>query len=805
MNEKETNQLINFHNLAIELRRLKKGHNPIPTFALLINQNINPTINYSNFYQHPQSEILINLCKIVLNRFSTHPATDSFLLIAMIKFSGNQKLGQLILFDILISNYSILFDENLLTRLYNSNPEFLKNYFLSRIYSNPQSLNPNSIESFLPLQNYSLIQLGQNADMNSSSFLRFVVKFLFEKSFEHISDCLYNEKLFNHVANLVFYNPSFFEFSQILFPNQDNLKKLFEKLKETNPTQFLTSFLTFFTNRTLISDIVSNLYTAGELIAHSTLENLNQLLLYLRTYNRWDCVELLYNKDHNWRFALSELLLEFYKSNQVDYLRLYAQYHYDFFLNNYVIDEISQGHISVENFVYLFDKPELALQLITQDPYYIQSLLQNSDTITDTIRLLKSNPELIQRKIIDLNKIIPDIYQVNNTLFFDLFDDPQDIEAASFDLINFVMSNQPQMKFPSLDFFIQLSQKVNIMSLLPRLYESNPNLFYHPEWRKMLASMPQILFATIQLNSYPQDCYILFIQYIHSQVEVLSNDIDKFCNLITFFKTTEIERFAYSNLALSTQLVLLDCFANSCHLLFNTGNQYTGYQSNGTIDSCDIHIGDNKQKIELYYEFFQIMAKTNVLSQKSHSNDIIKKNLLLPLANLDYDLVQIGQMTLALDIKNLLEIDLEIIDPDQIPTIENVSVQMNPLLAPESLHLIATYIEKSLSDKDEILRMDSQFLKHLSEMIFSALSSTRSPIWMNADAVVLLCSILERLQAENIEIMLTPAFLQALAFMTNGEKEGIPNQNAELVEIHRRLAEIVALSSTFENALLELL
>ena len=676
MNTNGSNSIINFHNLAIELRRLKRQPFAISTAALLINQSLTQTSDYSTLLQHPDSQALSDLCNIICYRFSTDPSSDIINLISLLRFTrGPQQIGPWFLLNTLFLIYHNNLNENCLRALSQYDPIYLEKYLLGQIYSDPKNLfRASNYELFLPLQVPNLARLTFNERANSS-LLQYLIYYSFSRSSAHIEECASDEKLFDSFSNFVFNNPDFFIVANQIFKKK-NLIDILLKLKNKNPSNLLNSYLLVYYNTSHeIAELFFNLYNDTDFLKYVNNDRIENLYNFLKSNDKWDLISQLYRRDDESHTILSNIFRTSFLRDQSMYLSKYSNLKYDF-----LIEPIEPILLNPENqidnhyYIYLLASDNITLKMLRNEPHFLQIIYENSlkksetnkKTIDQIVSFINRNLSQFietqhmgpQNLLFSEDSVVHDLMMNNELLFFDIFDSPNTkniMEETLVALISFITQsmnqgmapqaqqiegqtqgqitavtaptsmtpdiippaalpaergrgpggilinpihrmeiehrrhhhqnlqqqqdqNQPLLKFPSVTFFEKMVEKVDVDQVLSQIYKESQDLMRIVEWRNALVAVPCLLFSTLRILSAMEpitdsnELINLFQKYLMNSYDKFSKSSTDFLQLVHFFLDDRllsvIPQFRFQNLSLSIRLLILECFANCAHLIF---------------------------------------------------------------------------------------------------------------------------------------------------------------------------------------------------------------------------------------------
>ncbi|OHT16069.1 hypothetical protein TRFO_42083 [Tritrichomonas foetus] len=833
MKTQNSSSLVAFHTLAIELRRLKnqrQNSNAIATAALLINQSLfDKNIEYSSFLQHPDSQRLISICKIICYRFSHNPSDDILTIINLARFS-QPLIGQLLFLTTLLLVHQSSFNEESLKSLYNYNPNFFKSFLLSRIYSNPGSLF-QSHETLLPLQIPHLTSFvpmnskGQNKGQNSTVLIKFLIQFTLSKSFEHIIECATNDSLFDAFANFVFDCPKFFVMATQIFSIEE-LINIFKKLKKINAYALLRSFLDDYQEtNSEVTSLIFQIYEKNDFLKFSKENEIFLTFSFLKKNNRWDIIELFYNK---YSQQISSILQDFYQNNQRKYLEIFAKFKF-----NYLIDAVTpiimKGVIEPRNYIYLLHKKDIIFQLLKTNPNILHHIIQsneikdkftneiNSDknlkhsydhnNINKIVKFIHDNPQILPDPLLNPDTIVIQLYNIDELLFLDLFQNNK-INEATTSMINYYLS-RPDGNFPTIEFFQKLAKTVKLDQILPSIYHEHRDILQNSNWRNIITSIPQFLYFTLsQIGTNNEEIHVhdfeyvaLLNEYISKNIENFSTqeNLEDFINLVLFFLSKPPEQLALHNLSLATQLSLLDCFAQSSHFLFNFRIKYSNYKSDDDLDSCDIthERSQNIKYIHKFIDFFMLFAQTNIFSLGSPSNHVLERDFIEPLVELCMNDKIIGMM------ENILFPISEVTvneSNDFMNYRPHLEIEFPKQLDNETIELLSEYLNNSIPNIEQIDNLDESTKVELTELAIRLFSVPNSPLWRNLRLIQSLARMIETLHEK---VNLTPRFLQCLSYLLNSNE--IDRSNDELINGYHILATNARLNHSFIDVLEQLL
>lgn len=851
---KETSSLINFHNLSVELRRLKRGTYSISTASLLINQSISQTTDYSALLQHPDCQKLLNLCKIICYRFSVDPSLEIINLVSLLRFTfGPQQIGPFILLRTLFSIYHTSLNENCLKALNRFDPIFLEKYLLGGIYSNPKDLlTSTSEELFLPLQIPNLSKLSIH-DRNNLSLLQYLIHYSSSRSYAHIVECATNETLFEPFSNFVYQHPEFFIVANQIFKK----KQLFDvllKLKNKNPSSLLNSYLSIYYNTSAeLVELFLNLYNDEDMLKYVGDDHIQDLYNFFQSNSKWDSISLLYQRDQKSHDILYSIFQSTFIEDQRKYLSRYPSIKCDFLIE--AIEPLilsKQVKLDPKYFIFLLPNDQISLKMLQIEPRFLQSILECSvkkdeaqkktiNQITTFInRNLKQFLEMqnisLQLAIFNEESIINNILNIDELSFFDIFEGSEQNQIlieASIIFISFItqsmnqgMNPTPSMrppepfrdpprhrqsqqgvKFPSKNFFDKLVEKVDVNLVLSNVYKMNQELMRIVEWRKALVATPKLLFSTIEIKSQEQqisdsnELINLFQKYIQNNYDLFSRNSNEFLTLINFFLNKKLldvlPQFMFENLSLSIRLSLLECFANCSHIIF---------ENEPEIDL---------KTVDLFVSFFNLLSSTNVFSIASPANDLLCRDFVLPLIRIPQYENIVPQMMISLNVsppQPLTAISSSFSDVAQNPDIENIDIELGSTIDQQSFDFIVNFLRNSMPEPqiiDQMLHADMVTIKKLTDLSIKVLSHIDCNLWMDSKFISSLVSIFNKLDDFDV----TPRFLQALAFYVNrycvgNEMDPLmahPDISPDLLINYQCLAQFSMRNRCFDNVLMELL
>lgn len=847
MDAKESNLLIDFHHLAIELRRLRKNSYAISTAALLINQSITKPIEYSALLQTPESQKLSGLCQIICYRFSNDPSSDILRLISMLRFTrGPQQIGPWFLLNNLLSIYHDRLTEECYKCLSYFDPIFFEKYLLGRVYLNPQSLfRSTTNEIFLPLQVPNLSNLAYK-ECNNSSLIKYLLHYSLSRSSQHIIECSQNENLFDSFANFVYKCPEFFIISNQLFDNK-NLHDIFLSLKNKDPSKFLSSYLITY-NQTSheTMDLILNLYSDQDLLKYVSDDRIEDLFNFLQINDRWDIITQLFERNEKAHSILTGFFQNSFLRDARKYLSKYSQLKLDFLID--AIESFllgTENHIEPKHYVYLLPNDKISLIMLERDRHFLQIVMEasmrkdevNEKTVKLIVSFINRNLKRIlsmfnddfHRLLFDEESIVFSLIRLNELLFFDIFDGQENIQIltlATINLISFIVQTMAQemaqngrppsaqarptayhltLRFPSIAFFKKMAKKVDLQTAMIEIYRANQGIVRLPEWREALVAVPELLFTTLGFSlQFPEfgsdhEYFDVFQRYITVNYNNFSKSLDAFLVLVNFFLDTQllsaIPGFKFNNLCLSVQLSVLDSFASCCHLVFMTD--------------------DDQKTLKKFISLFKIIEETDVLKLASPSNSVICHDFVLPLLEMEEFEKDATKMMIHLNTSLHQPIGSEkstFSKDAEAPKIEDLDVDVSTEIDDESLHFIIDFLLHLMPEEAviaELAKNDPVSLRKIVELSLNVLSHHDCPLWNDPRFMRSLYLIINSLDYGR----LNPGFLQSLAFHMsrytgNGTTPvGAANSqqhdefHPELFDIYQILASLAVGSHDFADVL----
>lgn len=378
----DSDHILNFEMIGAESRRLTEHKCILLNVALYINQSvINPDITLDTIVSHHDYNILLNICSILVQRFSKDPANEVKVLIQLIRYASQPHIGEYALIQAIFAhNHSSIFEFSDLKAISEFNSDLFKKIVLSKMYSDPKSLcniqnNNNLSSSILP----SLLDFHLSGC--SDQFLYFLLSCPFSQAISYLVEVMKNNELFDVLADLIYTIPKYLEILTSFF-NNNELKDILKRLLMKEPISFFSSYYDVEDRLSLtVKEIVL------ELIKSSTKEFKMFLQMLPEKYEQ-KLITIILDPKHN----MIKLLPEIYKRKPESRLKILTALLQD---NPVLVfrtfgKETDEVEMVLESFIreindiqfqpdviifYIFNHQQLLMYCFEQDPQFVHRII----------------------------------------------------------------------------------------------------------------------------------------------------------------------------------------------------------------------------------------------------------------------------------------------------------------------------------------------------------------------------------------------------------------------------------------------
>ncbi|OHT03925.1 hypothetical protein TRFO_28703 [Tritrichomonas foetus] len=546
--EKEKDLIIDFAKIGFEFRRLKKSSYSIIIASFVINNSIiDKNITIEDFILTNEFQNLLKIALIIVKRFSVDPISEIQQLVSLAHWMPNSKhFGEYVFLQTILSNSDIIVESSQMFTILECFPTLFKPLLMSRIYSSPTSLCPNTIEK-LSIFKLPTITYLKNGGC-SLDFIKYVLECPFLQAFSYFCEGIHSYEIIPPLSSFLYSFPQYYSVIDRLIKEKESLRYFILRVIENNPESFFNSFILFYSiipkriNEAVLFFIQQNSSVFVD-ISHQ-IESQEILINFLLKNKFDDNVEAINFPTHLLRKAQAK------SSNSIKIASIISKKG-KINLNNETLEAIGTQPISnfsnkdIEN---LLDQYHLIRQIIINNPNFFVDLLQFKPQFTKKIVTLQNNI-----KELKTNVLLCQIYNNDEQLFFKCVDN--DLPSSLIRLV-LRMANKKVVHFPSSEFFVKLCSNKSHKKVISRFIETDfQNIAKNKDWYHIIESVNEIFLIFVRPLSKRSIhdknlvilCKNMLIGFLQKNYNLFADQFNRFIQFLQFLVDDEVPRLFRPN------------------------------------------------------------------------------------------------------------------------------------------------------------------------------------------------------------------------------------------------------------------